>query len=313
MCGGIRYLYTVVLVNQQPHFVLDATPPGDADRDGVEDHSAVLEIYEEPDIAMLVALHQRRATVMEEPEADKWGPVLSAYAPFSDRSQQFVGVVGVDITAERYAERLADMGAAALTAFVFAGLLSTLVGMQLFRMRCRSYAHEWQRELDRLAIQEALSRFESMLENAPAVAIQGFDRQGIIKHWNRASTNLYGYASADAVGRPIQDLLLTPQDTESFCRDVQELWTTGRPAAPREWSIQTHDGRQRWVFSSMFPVFSRSGGGSVLHGCRHLRAQTVRRTHVGPRACPGGRQRGAPGLVGSRPAGNAPRANSWPI
>ena len=75
---GIRYLYTVVLVNQQPHFVLDATPPGDADRDGVEDHSAVLEIYEEPDIEMLVALHKRRATVMEEPEADKWGPVLSA-------------------------------------------------------------------------------------------------------------------------------------------------------------------------------------------------------------------------------------------
>ena len=176
-------------------------------------------------------------------------------APFTDSSQQFVGVVGVDITAERYAERLAAMRAAALTAFVFAGLLSTLVGMQLFRIRCRSYAHAWQRELDRTAIQEALSRFESMLENAPAVAIQGFDRRGIIKHWNRASTNLYGYASADAVGRPIQDLLLTPEDAESFCRDVEELWTTGRPTPPREWSIQTHDGRLRWVYSSMFPVF----------------------------------------------------------
>ena len=252
---GIRYLYTVVLVNQQPHFVLDATPPGDADRDGVEDHSAVLEIYEKPDVEMLVALHQRQATVMEEPEADKWGPVLSAYAPFTDSSRQFVGVVGVDITAERYAERLAAMRAAALTAFVFAGLLSTLVGMQLFRIRCRSYAHAWQRELDRIAIQEALSRFESMLENAPAVAIQGFDRRGIIKHWNRASTNLYGYASADAVGRPIQDLLLTLEDAESFRRDVEELWTTGRPTPPREWSIQTHDGRLRWVYSSMFPVF----------------------------------------------------------
>ena len=42
----IRYLYTVVLGGQQPRFILDATPPGDSDGDGVEDHSCILETYE---------------------------------------------------------------------------------------------------------------------------------------------------------------------------------------------------------------------------------------------------------------------------
>ena len=106
---------------------------------------------------------------MEEPETDRWGPVLSAYAPFLDSAGGLVGVVGVDITAERFAARLAAMRSAALAAFALAALLSTLVGIQVFRMRCRTRAHAWQREVDvfrRRQVEEQMVAHASALEAA---------------------------------------------------------------------------------------------------------------------------------------------------
>ena len=41
----VRFIYTCAMHNGQVCFVLDPTPPGDADKDGVEDHSSLFEPY----------------------------------------------------------------------------------------------------------------------------------------------------------------------------------------------------------------------------------------------------------------------------
>jgi PAS domain S-box-containing protein len=250
----IRFLYTVVLVDGEPHFVLDATPPGDADGDGVEDHSDLLERYDAPDTEMLCALREGRGTVMEESAADRWGEFLSAYAPLRDETGQCVGVVGVDVTAREFARRLATLQHAAIPAMLLAAILSGIVCWQIFRLRRKTLLHEWQREEGLRIVQRACERFECMLENVPAVAVQGFNRDGTITHWNRASTELYGISADRAIGTRMQDLLLTGTEVEHFEQTVKSLWESGQALPAHEWSVNAHEGREVRVLASMFPV-----------------------------------------------------------
>lgn len=106
----------------------------------------------------------------------------------------------------------------------------------------------------------ALARFEAMLQQSPLVAIQGFDRNGVVKHWNPASERLYGIEAAQAMGKRVQDLLRAPEEAREFEQTVKQIWDSGQAAEPREWSARAPGGRQIWVYSSMFPTFE---GGSV--------------------------------------------------
>jgi PAS domain S-box-containing protein len=191
---------------------------------------------------------------MERPETDRWGSFLSAYAPIRDRQGKCVGVAGIDVAANEYARRLASIRHAALPAVLLATLLSAVVGYQVFRLRRKTLQHEWQRELDLRAVRRACTCLESMLDNVPSVAVQGFDRLGTITHWNPASARVYGFPAEQAVGQRIQDLILAPSDTAEFEQALQQIWQTGRPTAVREWSIQTQSGGPKYVLSSMFPV-----------------------------------------------------------
>ncbi|MFA4987452.1 MAG: PAS domain S-box protein, partial [Candidatus Brocadiia bacterium] len=103
-------------------------------------------------------------------------------------------------------------------------------------------------------LQEALTRFEAVIDNAPMVAIQGFDRHGKILHWNAAASRLYGYSASEAIGKRLQDLILVQEQHEVFESELEKLWTTGKAEEPMQWQVTARDGRPRWVYSSMFPV-----------------------------------------------------------
>ena len=253
----IRFLYTVALVGNEPHFILDATPSGDADADGVEDHSSIMERYDGADEEMLRALRDGRPIVMKEPQADQWGKVLSAYAPIRDRTGQPVAIVGLDVTARHYEDQLSAMRIAALAALLPAGILSTLAGIVIYLNQNRKLKHLCEQEESRAALAEALARFEALVENTPIVAIQGLDRHGTIRRWNSASTTLYGHTAAEVVGRRVQDTILAPEDVPAFEEIIRQLWHTGRPSVAQEWPVHTRDGAVRWVISSMIPILSR--------------------------------------------------------
>ena len=105
------------------------------------------------------------------------------------------------------------------------------------------------------ALLEALQRFEAVVANTPLVAIQGFDQHGYIRHWNAACTSLYGYKAEEALGRRVQDVLLTKEEANRFEEVLARVWASGVATVPEEWRIQTREGKKRWVYSSIFPVF----------------------------------------------------------
>jgi PAS domain S-box-containing protein len=108
------------------------------------------------------------------------------------------------------------------------------------------------------ALEEALERFEGVIENAPLIAILGFDQDGVIHHWNAASQALYGFSRLEAVGQRVQDLLLAEGGVQEFEAGLREVWTMGMATEPREWAAHTRSGEERHLYSSMFPV-SRAG------------------------------------------------------
>jgi signal transduction histidine kinase len=121
--------------DRRVHFILDPTPMGDADGDGVDDKSHVFDRYDEATPALLEALHTGRPTAETSPSRDAWGTFISGYAPFHDSTGRLAGIVGVDLTAEEYVKRLAGMHHAARFAAFIALIVSLATGCAVFLMR----------------------------------------------------------------------------------------------------------------------------------------------------------------------------------
>ncbi len=100
----------------------------------------------------------------------------------------------------------------------------------------------------------AYLRFESVIQNTPNVAIQGYDLEGKVLEWNHASEVLYGYSKNEVVGKKIRDLLLGEGDLREFEQSFEKTKSTGRITPPREWKARNKIGKEIVVYSSMFPI-----------------------------------------------------------
>ena len=138
----VKYLYTVVLKDEQVCFGVDAALPEDVDGDGVIDQAGLLEVYDDPDPEMQAALREGRASTTPRPYSDKWGTFISGFAPFFDSSGAQVGVVGIDITADQYLYELRRMQLAALAGFIPGVVFSGFVGWGVYALRCREKSRQ---------------------------------------------------------------------------------------------------------------------------------------------------------------------------
>lgn len=108
----IIYVYTLRQTQDGWEFVLDPTPPGDLDSDGVQDRSHLLDPYSAMTETGLRAYSNGEVLVESEPESDKWGSFYSGYAPIRLPNGTVVGLAGVDISKSildaHYRENLAS-------------------------------------------------------------------------------------------------------------------------------------------------------------------------------------------------------------
>lgn len=135
--GDIKFIYTCILKQNNVYFILDATPPGDADGDGVDDKSYIMQPYPEAADPLVNSLRSHRILADTKPFGDQWGTFISGYAPIYDSRHQFVGVVGVDLTGQGYVARLSAIRHAGLMGVAFASLLSLGIGVGIFFSRRR--------------------------------------------------------------------------------------------------------------------------------------------------------------------------------
>ncbi|GIV08724.1 MAG: hypothetical protein KatS3mg019_0815 [Fimbriimonadales bacterium] len=124
----IRFIYTFMRQNSKIYFVLDATPPGDHDNDGVEDKSYIGDEYPQAEPAMHAVITQNKPQITDVLPSP-WGELVSAYVPLHNPRGEAVGALGVDIEAQTY---LAQLGKAEHTyrrSLVVAGVFALLIGL----------------------------------------------------------------------------------------------------------------------------------------------------------------------------------------
>jgi two-component system cell cycle sensor histidine kinase/response regulator CckA len=102
----------------------------------------------------------------------------------------------------------------------------------------------------------------AIIRNAPSVAIQGFDRNGVITFWNPASERLYGFSAAEAVGKKLADLILGPEEAADWTEQARRSVESGSPMPLLQWETKSRQGEVRTVLSSTFPVGRKRPEGS---------------------------------------------------
>jgi len=112
-------------------------------------------------------------------------------------------------------------------------------------------------ELESRVSEEAETRFKAAIDQAPMVAVQGYDHDGRVTYWNRASEELYGYRREEALGKTLDQLILDAAAAREFLEELHGIWETGVPSPAREWLTRDRLGNHRWVYSTIFPVMHR--------------------------------------------------------
>ncbi|HQP91570.1 MAG TPA: diguanylate cyclase [Candidatus Omnitrophota bacterium] len=103
-------------------------------------------------------------------------------------------------------------------------------------------------------VSAAYLRFESVIQNTPNIAIQGYALDSKILEWNHASELFYGFSKNEAIGRRSGDLFLNEADKDEFDRMFETMKTSGKPVQPKEWKVHNKNGREFTVYSSLFPI-----------------------------------------------------------
>jgi PAS domain S-box-containing protein len=102
------------------------------------------------------------------------------------------------------------------------------------------------------------ARLSAIIANTPTVAIEGYDIDGRVLFWNEAAQRMFGWGAVEAVGKKLDELMLSPMAARDFEGLLQQVQRTGQPM-PREWAYTNRRGDRGVCYSTVFIVPSESG------------------------------------------------------
>ncbi|NJD06247.1 MAG: PAS domain S-box protein, partial [Methylococcaceae bacterium] len=97
-------------------------------------------------------------------------------------------------------------------------------------------------------------RLRATLEQSPNVAVQWYDRSGRVIYWNRASEQIYGWTSQEALGKTLDQLIPVLEGAVAFKDAFQRVAETGNQVGPLEYRAHHRSGAVRWVLSTLFAI-----------------------------------------------------------
>ncbi|HWS69893.1 MAG TPA: bifunctional diguanylate cyclase/phosphodiesterase [Steroidobacteraceae bacterium] len=196
--SDVHYIYTLVSDGAKDRFVLYAQDSEDPNPSGLDDQDRVDACNERcPEMQQALGNGHSpgRAAATDQPVLDKWGALLTGWAPILDPQGRQIGVVGVDVDARVYLARLAAARKWALFGLAPAGILIVILGSAFYRIRLRGLAAglalaeaAWRDNLTGLAnralfmerLQKAVERVRDGEQPLFAVLFLDFDRFKLI-------------------------------------------------------------------------------------------------------------------------------------
>ncbi len=107
-----------------------------------------------------------------------------------------------------------------------------------------------QRKLMEAELAESEERFKEILQDHPALAVQGYGTDGVTCYWNKAAEKLYGYTAQEALGRNLLDLIIPVEMRQQVARDIKKMVDTEIAIPASELVLKKKDGSRIDVFSS---------------------------------------------------------------
>ncbi len=102
-------------------------------------------------------------------------------------------------------------------------------------------------------------RLRATIENTPHVAVQWYDAPGRVLFWNQASETIFGWKTAEAVGRTLDQLIHTPEEAAAFQQVLAEIGRTGKSVGPAEYHFRRRDGTEGVCLSTTFRIPTGTG------------------------------------------------------
>jgi signal transduction histidine kinase len=170
------FVYTCIQRDGQIYFVLDPTPTGDANHDGVDDKSHLMQAYPDASPELRRTLETGKLTVAAVPRRDAWGTFLSAFAPLHSASGDLIGVVGVDMELSVFLAQLQRLDRASLlygTGILFVSVLMGLAVWFYQRKLQQTMAHLVKSTASAQAADQAKSRFLATMSHEIRTPMNG--------------------------------------------------------------------------------------------------------------------------------------------
>ena len=95
-------------------------------------------------------------------------------------------------------------------------------------------------------------RLRATIETSPDVAVQWYDRVGRVIFWNGASERLFGFTAQEALGKTLDQLIHTAEETAAFHEALAQVEATRVPVGPDEHSFRRRDGSRGMCRSTLF-------------------------------------------------------------
>jgi PAS domain S-box-containing protein len=99
-------------------------------------------------------------------------------------------------------------------------------------------------------LNETSERFMRLLDTVSTVAVQGYELDGTVVYWNKASESLYGFTAEEALGGNLLELIIPPEMHEEVRQAVRYMKETGDAIPAGELTLLRKDGSRVSVHSS---------------------------------------------------------------
>jgi diguanylate cyclase (GGDEF)-like protein/PAS domain S-box-containing protein len=103
-------------------------------------------------------------------------------------------------------------------------------------------------------VENTKAQLKAIVDNAPNVAIQGFNDKGEVLFWNQYSEKLLGLKEDEIKGKPFKGVLVSEAEEAKFQALVQEVFRTKKPSPLQEWKVKRNSGEDKHIVASIFPI-----------------------------------------------------------
>jgi PAS domain S-box-containing protein len=122
----------------------------------------------------------------------------------------------------------------------------------------REVAQREARDEAQALLREANAVFARVVDSLRNYAVILMDTQGVVRSWNQAARDIFGFAGNDMVGRSAE-LLFTPEDRAAGAlRQEMEIARTRGKADDNRWMMRS-DGLRLWAEGVVTPLYSDAG------------------------------------------------------